>query len=94
MSTFEEYSPKEANLRLPGVDGGAAGWMAGRVIREAGVDRYTAVFKMVQQQDLLDNTWNPPQFLWCGWVGGFGRMDTCICLTECLAVYLKLSQHC
>ena len=29
-----------------------------------------------------------------GWEGSLGRMDTCICMADPLALHLKLSQHC
>ena len=29
-----------------------------------------------------------------GWEGSLGRMDTCVCVAECLCGHLKLSQHC
>ena len=48
----------------------------------------------IEREKELYSTWNSTQL--CGSLAGrgvWGRMDTCICTAESLAVHLKLSQH-
>jgi len=44
--------------------------MSGGIVREFGIDMYTAVFKMDKQQDLLYSTKNSAQHHGAAWNGG------------------------
>ena len=66
------------------------------IIREFGMDIYTAIFKTDNQQGLTVYHRELCLML-CGSLNGrevWGRMDTGICMVESSPVYLKLSQHC
>ena len=57
---------------------------------------HTAVFKIENQQDLLQGTGRSAQCSVAAWVGGefWGEgTHVCLCLSP-FAVHLKLSQHC
>ena len=62
-----------------------------------GMDMYTLLYlKWINHKDLLYSTGNSAHRYVSNWIGAgavVGRMDTCICMAESLAVHLKLSQH-
>ena len=60
------------------------GWkgLRGGIVREFGVDMYTRLYlKWITNKDLLYSTWNSAQWN-PRWEGAWGKMDTCICMTE------------
>ena len=64
----------------------------GRIVKEFGMDMYTLLYlKWIIQ-------WNMELCsVLCGSLDGrgvWGRMVTCLCMAELLAVHLKVSQHC
>ena len=70
--------------------------VAGGIVRESGMGTYTLIYLKHNQQ-------GPTHFIAQGTLlnimwhldgkGVWGRMDTCVCMAESLAVHLKLS-HC
>ena len=73
------------------------GGMRDGIVREFEMDIYTLLyFKWITNKDLLYSMWNSAQCYVAAMIGeeSGGRMDTCICMTECLCCSPKMSQHC
>ena len=75
------------NLWLPGGKDEGKG-----IVRGSGINRYRLIYlKWITSKDLLYSTENCSAL--CGSPKGsgvWGRMDTCICMSEPLAIHLKL----
>ena len=70
------------------------GWWE-ELVREFGIDLYTLLYlKCKTNKDLLCSTGNSAQCHVAAWMGGWGRMDTCVCMAKSFAVYLNQWQHC
>ena len=72
------------------------GW-GKEIVRAFGMNMHTLLhFKWITNKDLLYSMWNSAQCYVAAMIGeeSGGRMDTCICMTECLCCSPKMSQHC
>ena len=53
--------------------------------REFGMGMYTLLYlKWITDKDPLYTAWNSAQCYVAAWMGGGGRMDTCVCMAESL----------
>ena len=63
------------------------GQRGGGIVRDFEIDMHTLLYlKSITNRILLYSTGNPTQcsMLQTGWGGSWGRMDTCMCMTELL----------
>ena len=76
----ERDSQTEKTNTVAGVVG-AGGWQD----RQFGMVLYTLLYlKLIIDKDLLYGTWNSAQSFVTAWVGGQGKLDSCICMVESL----------
>ena len=66
------------------------------LLGEFRINLYSLLYlKQIANKDLLYSRGNSAPRCVAAWMGVVhGRMDTCVCIAESIALHLKLSQHC
>ena len=82
---IQNKNQSEKKLSLSSGKGWGKRWEEG-IVREFGKVMYTLLYlKWITNKDLLYSTWSSTQVMCQPWWEGVGeRMNTCVCMTECL----------